>query len=185
VWGPLKKNNTAAVLESVDLRPSIVNFSEGSKTLLRWAVINGNYEMTLGLLDRGAKIQFFGSSCGSSWNLLIDASYTGCLPIVRLLLDCGADPCSSGAYPCTRGAPPYPCSRSGQLTALGIAADRGYHDVCMLLLSKGADLLAPHRSGTALTQYGFLNRRALNSLSYEEIQQQIASLEAAWYSNHN
>ena len=165
-----RADNTDAVLKGVDLYPSLINRLEGRCTLLRWACMNQNYEMVDGLLKRGATIQF----PGDSWNALMDACNEGCVHIVRLLLDRGADPCSS-TY---RDADPF--SSTEPRTALGLAADSGYYDVCELLLSEGANMLAPHKSGTAFTQYGIFNRHSPNQPSFEEIQEQIASLEAAW-----
>jgi len=68
-----RNDNTDAVLRGVDLHPSLVNKLDKNHTLLRWAVMNGNDEMTEGLLIRGAKIQI-----DDSWNVLIDACINGC-----------------------------------------------------------------------------------------------------------
>jgi len=124
---------------------------------LRFACFNNNLDAAKALLDREMQLHI----SGSSRDPLTDACILGYFAMARLFLDRGADPCSS----------------SGQYTALGFAAERGYYDICSLLLSKGANLLAPHKGKTVLTQYACDNR---NSLSSEEIQQQIDSLMDAW-----
>ena len=134
-WAHLKNNNIA----------------------LRFACFTNNLDKATILLDRGMQLHI----PGSSQDPLIDACIQGDFAMVHLLLNRGADPCSS----------------NGQHTALGFAAERGYYDVCILLLSKGANLFAPHKGKTVLTQYGCDNRNALSS---EEIQQQIDSLMDAW-----
>ena len=146
-----------AVFSSIDQHPSLVNLRRrGEVTLLMVASMRENYDMVAGLLKRGAIIHF----TGEYWNPLVNISTRGRIDIMHLLLDYGADPCWS----------------NDQETALILAAERGYYEMCLLLLLKGANLMEHCKYGTALTRYGFFS----NQLSLQEIQEQKASLEAAW-----
>jgi hypothetical protein len=152
-------DNTDAVLRGVDLYPSLVNRLKGRSTLLRWAVINGNYEMTEGLLIRGAKIQI-----DDLWNELIDACINGSFFIVRLLLDYGADPCSG----------------SDDFTALGFAAQQGNYNVCSLLIARGANLMAIHKGSNILAIYGITSTLHPDYPPFVSFETQKARLMNQW-----
>ena len=87
----------------------------------------------------------------NSWNELMYASYCNQIKIVNLLLDRGEDP----SFGTNRNTP------------LGLAADVGNQDICIKLLSKGANLMDINNEGsTALSAYCSLSIRNLITFDY-------------------
>ena len=128
------------VLAAIDRDPDIIHKSGvWGNNLLHKASRGGQLKLVQTLLDRHADVN---ARSNMSWDALICACSQNHLTVVTLLLEKGANPCSG----------------DGCKTALGLAAENGYHEVCLLLLSKGADLMAIHNRGTVLSCYG---RRAL------------------------
>jgi hypothetical protein len=100
---------------------------------------------------------------GFGCDALLFACVYDSLTVAALLLDRGADPNTS----------------TDNWTALGAAASYDYHDVCLLLLSRSADLMAPmlYDGRTALEMYGEYMHP---SLSPAELAARRAALVAAW-----
>ena len=168
--------NQAAALQTLDSHPGLLNERWGGQTLdvgngrgvfrgytaLLAASQGGNEELVVELLKRGADLKardVYGSDS------LLLASREGHVAVVTILLGRGCDP----------------NTRSDHMTALGVAAAYDRLPVCILLLSKAADLYArmPFNGRTALQMYGEFaypklspavleERRALLQHAYDE-----------------
>ena len=159
------QGHTQAVLAAVDKDGRLATRASADwyrRTLLHWACIGGggHVELARGLLARGASV---GARDGLGRDATYHASCSGNVALVTLLLD-------HGGNPCTR-------ADNDDMTALGIAASKGHLAVCLLLLSKGADLTAVMDGRTALGLYG---EHAYPPLSPEVLAEHRAALEAAW-----
>jgi hypothetical protein len=126
----------------LEQEPGLVRRMGGpsSRMLIHEACLGGRLENVKGLLARGSPVDPYERGIYSC--VYYAASYNH-LAIVDLLLDNSADPCGRGL----------------NYTALGRAAQKGYLEMCILLLSRGADLTALMRyrqpeSLTALERYG-------------------------------
>ena len=137
--GQARRGETEAVLAALDLDPTLATRADiGGGTLLHMACEGNRLELGRALLDRGSDVHardMHGQ----------DALFCACdrgsnLALVTLLLDRGADHCSATNAGCT---------------ALMNVAFWGNHQVCLLLVSKGANLLAVYDGETALDLYGF------------------------------
>jgi ankyrin repeat protein len=93
-------------------------------TALMWA--GNDLEKTRLLVDAGANVN--ARSEDGQTPLLIAAAYFGASPVVRLLLDHGADPSVKVS------------SATGEMTPLGEASYAGDADVVQLLIERGADV---------------------------------------------
>jgi len=143
-----------------DKRLATRAFGDGY-TLLHHASREGHVELAGGLLDREASLS---AKDVDGWDALFYACWYGRLADAALLLGRGADPNTS----------------NGIYTALGSAALFDYYDVCLLLLSRSADLMAPmpgFDKRTALERYGEDKRPRL---SPAELAARRAALVAAW-----
>jgi len=90
----------------------------------------------------------------STWNELMYASYCNQIQIVNLLLDRGEDP----SFGTNRNTP------------LTLAADVGNHDICILLLSKGANLMDRNNIGSnALSAYCSLSIKGLITIDHADL----------------
>jgi len=154
------------VLAAVDQDGSLATRADknsSERTLLHCSAVGGDGEragylrLARGLLARGASVMPR-DWLGQDPTFL--ASQYGEVALVTLLLDHGGDPC-------TRASTGY--------TALGVAAARGRLAVCLLLLSRGADLKALMFGVNALERYG-----EYLSLSPEVLAEHRAILEATW-----
>jgi hypothetical protein len=168
--------NQAAALQTLDLHPGLLNerwrgelFEVGDDrfvwpgfTALLAASEGGSEGLVVELLKRGADIK--ARTQGGSDSLLL-ASMKGHVAVATVLLGRGCDP----------------NTRNKGMTALGVAAAWDHLPVCILLLSKGADLYALMACDglTALQWYGrhanpllspavFEERRALLQHAYDE-----------------
>ena len=127
--------------------------------LLHHACIGGHLELARGLLDLGAVVD---AREDDGWDALMWASGNGHPAVVTLLLDRAADP----------------CSRNNNYTALTLPAVYDRLQVCLILLNRGADLMAVCAGGrTALTAYG---TDADPSISNEIMEQRREQLRVAW-----
>ena len=155
------RGETAAVLAAVDQDKRLATRAGSGIgfTLLHWASHGGHVELAGSLLDRGsslsAKNQF-------GWDVLLTACRNDRLDVPALLLDRGGDPNTS----------------DDTCTALGAAASFDNHDVCLLLLSRSADLMMPmpYDGRTALEVYG----KYPPKLNPAELAARRAALVAAW-----
>ena len=153
---------TAAVLAAVEQDKRLATRAdEYGCTLLHRASQGGHVELAGGMLDRGASLSAKNAHGGDS---LYFACVNGRLAVAALLLDRGADPNTSSVI----------------WTALGYAACFDNHDVCLLLLSRSADLMAPMPGNgrTALKMYG--ERKHPTKLRPAELAARRAALVAAW-----
>ena len=156
-----RRGETAAVLAAVDQDKRLLIRTGGyGYTLLHRASKRGHVELVGGLLDRGAGLS---AKSETGCDALFYACRNDCLSVAALLLDRGADPNTS----------------DGSFTALGTAALNGNHDVCLLLLSRSADLMAPMPGGgrSALDMYG---EGTDLRFSPAELAARRAALVAAW-----
>ena len=156
-----RRGETAAVLAAVDQDKRLLIRTGGyGYTLLHRASKRGHVELVGGLLDRGASRS---AKSETGRDALFYACRNDCLAVAALLLDRGADPNSS----------------DGILTTLGSAALNGKHNVCLLLLSRSADLMMPMPGGgrSALDMYG---EGTDLRFSPAELAARRAALVAAW-----
>jgi hypothetical protein len=140
------RGETAAVLAAVagDQQALLHRADQQyGNTLLHWASAGGDLELVQGLVQRGSDLH---AKDDEGEDALFYTTYNNNLAVATYLLDRGTDP----------------CTRSVLFNALGWAAYRGYQDMCLLLLSRGADLEAKMRGHgaegaeerTALELYG-------------------------------
>ena len=129
---------TETVLAAVKRDPRLATrANESGIRLLSYACQRGRLELARGLLVLGAQINARDSD---GWDALMTASRNGHLTVVGLLLSKGADS----------------NSRSADQTALSVAAAYDHLEICILLVSRAADLLEIVSNGqTALDLYGF------------------------------
>ena len=150
----------AAVLAAVDLDPTLATRADGEgTTLLHRACVRNRVELASALLDRGSDVL---GRDADGWDALLCATVRSShnLALVTLLLDRGADPCSAD----NRG-----------YTVLMDSAIHSDHQVCLLLVHRGADLLAAKEGQTALDLYGFDT-----NLAAAEKEERCAALRAAF-----
>ena len=168
--------NQAAALQTLDLHPGLLNdrwwgedFEDDygrwiftGTTAMLAASQGGSEGLVVELLKRGADWK---ARDDDGCDALYLASWKGHVAVATILLGRGCDP----------------NTRSNDMTALGIAAANEHLPVCILLLSKAADLYAPMPGDgrTALQWYGQFadpdlspavleERRALLQHAYDE-----------------
>ena len=158
--GRAKRGETEAVFEACRQHQGLMLRADvDGDRLLHRACDGGHLELARGLLDLGAVVD---ARNNYGWDALMYASRNGYPAVVTLLLDRGADP----------------CSRNDDYTALYLAAMYDHLQVCLILLNRGADLMAVGHDGrTALTHYGFY---ANPRLSNEIKEQRREQLRVAW-----
>jgi len=156
---------TALVLAAVDIDPSLATRADGhGYTLLICACDHANPLLAQGLLEKGANVHAQNSH---GWDALMTASKAGCIKVCTLLLNNGA----------------HPDSNNKHLSALSLAAHYNHLQVCLLLISRGANLMLALTQGTALTIYG--NCKASRLTLYEfmslyDLEQRRAILQTAF-----
>ena len=142
------------VLLAVDKDKSMLaktTTADAGATLLHKASEGGSFELVNGLLDR------LPAAClcwkdDQERDPLFIACMRGQRDVASLLLTRGADP----------------NTRSKQLTAIGRAASCGYHDVCLLLISHSAGLMAPMPNGSKRSAYSLYGDAMVPPLSAAE-----------------
>jgi hypothetical protein len=148
------------VIEALDKNPEIINWVDKyNHSLLYNASISGNAGLVRELLNRGADIN---ARAHSGWNALMIAATLNKFSVVSLLLERGADPCST----------------SSNISALQAAADYANRDVCLLLMSKGANLMENNRGPSVLERYG--KSKYNPRLTTEELEEDRKALLGAW-----
>lgn len=151
--------DTKTVLDAIKNDPKLVYYTNGEKmTLLHQACRNGVLEIVHELLNKGANINAYSSNY---MDPLMYAAFHNHIEVVDLLLKHGANP--NACYSVS--------------TALGWASDFANYDVCILLLSKGANLNTYHINSLIITTYGILGK---SRFSYDVLEQQKKSLIAEW-----
>jgi len=121
-------------------------------------------ELVQRLVEAGSDLH---AKNNNGWDALYYASVRNHLAVAAYLLDRGADPCTRGDH----------------FTALGVAAYRGYQEMCVLLLSRGADLLAVMRGFGAVedrTALDLYNTSYHNNLTPLQCEQNIQALREAF-----
>jgi hypothetical protein len=108
-----------------------------------------NHHLVQGLLERGSNVH--------AWNIfyrnaLIQASISGHIAIITILLNNGADPDSNNQ----------------NYSPLSFAAYYNNLQVCLLLISRGANLMLHLTRGTALDVYGNYKRPILTLAEIEQ-----------------
>jgi len=156
--GQADRSETGAVLAALDLDPTLATRADFvGCTLLHTACMGNHVELGRALLDRGSDVH---ARENGGWVALIRAcGHESNLALVTLLLDRGADPCSTN---------------NNYYTALMRAAVYGKYQVCLLLVSRGANLLAVYDGETALDRYNGSN------LTAAEKDEHRAALRAAF-----
>ena len=132
------EGKTAEVLAAVDQdRRLATRAIDNGTTLLIWACWgrHENPQLAQGLLERGANVH---ARSNDGWNALMFASYKGYIAVCTVLLDRGADPDSNNQLS----------------SALSSAARYDHLQVCLLLISRRANLMLALTTGTALDVYG-------------------------------
>jgi hypothetical protein len=134
--GKAERGELAEVLAAVDQDRRLATRADGDGwTLLIWACFGGHPLLALGLLERGANVH---SRSSGGWDALMYASYLGHIAVCTVLLNRGADPDYHNQY----------------YSALWQAASRDHLQVCLLLISRRANLMLALTGGTALAVYG-------------------------------
>ena len=132
-----RRGEAEAVLTALDLDPTLaMRAAYFGRTLLHWACVGKHLELGRALLDRGSDVRARNNHGEDALNYACGPGSN--LALVTLLLDRGADPCSAS---------------DGSYTALMNAAHYGNHQVCLLLVSRGANLLAVYDGRTAMDRY--------------------------------
>jgi Ankyrin repeats (3 copies) len=155
------EGKTAEVLAAVDQdRRLATRASDGGATLLIYACLcsHDNPQLAQGLLERGANVHAWDSG---SWDALMYASRNGYLAVCTVLLDRGADPDSRTQY----------------VSALSLAARYDNLQVCLLLISRRANLMLALIGGTALDRYG---EHKYPRLTADELEQRRAIVLTAF-----
>jgi hypothetical protein len=152
---------TAAVLAAVAGDQALLHRSnQVGWRLLHYACHCDHLELVQGLVEAGSDLH---AKDNDGEDALYYASAYNRLAVAAYLLDRGADP----------------CTRGDDFTALGIAAYYGNQEMCVLLLSRGADLLAVMRGPgglkdrTALGLYGTAPSINLTPLLVEQARQAL------------
>ena len=152
---------TAEVLAAVDQDRRLATRADGNGwTLLVWACrgSHNNPQLAQGLLERGANVHARGNG---GWDALMWASLEGHIATCTVLLDRGADPDSHDQYD----------------SALSLAARNDHLQVCLLLISRRANLMLALNGGTALDRYGQYKRPRLTP---DELEQRRATVLTAF-----
>ena len=135
-----RDGKTENVIATITIYPDLLNRKDWcGYTLLYNACMFNHLELVEKLLDLNAKF----IRVKGGWDAIMIASQFGFYNMVKLLLDRGADP-NSG---------------NGHFTALGQAAIYNHIEICILLISRGANLMTKlWEDDTALTAYAkYLN----------------------------
>ena len=152
------RGETAAVLAAVAGDQALLHRTDqnGSR-LLHYACSDGDHlELVQGLVEAGSDLH---AKDNDGQDALYSASFQNRLAVAAYLLDRGADP----------------CTRIDRWTALGWACYCGYEEMCLLLLSRGADLLAVMTGEGAVEDRTALDlcRVSLNHLQREQARQAL------------
>ena len=152
---------TAEVLAAVDQDRRLATRANGDGWTLLICACRGSHnnpQLAQGLLERGANVHARGIG---GWDALMWASYRGRIVICTALLDRGADPDSHDQYD----------------RALSLAAINDRLQVCLLLISRRANLMLALPECTALDRYG---KYKYPSLTPDELEQRRATLLTAF-----
>jgi hypothetical protein len=155
------EGNTAEVLAAVDQdRRLSIRADVNGYTLLIAACLgrHDNPLLVQGLLERGANMR---ARTSNGLDVLMIASHKGHIAVCTVLLDRGADPDSNNL----------------NKSALSLATRFDHLQVCLLLISRRANLMLDLFDGTALERYG---RDKDPRLTYSEMYNCRATLLTAF-----
>ena len=154
------EGETAEVLAAVDQDRRLATRAIDGTTLLIFACLgyHDNPQLAQGLLQRGANLHARNSN---GYDALMYASYRGHIAVCTVLLDRKADPDSSDQYD----------------SALSLAARGDRLQVCLLLISRRANLMLALTGGSALARYGEYKRPRLTA---DELEQRRAIVLTAF-----
>ena len=153
------EGKTAEVLAAVDQDRRLATRADGyGDSLLIWACNGGHPQLAQGLLERGANVH---ARTRVGWDALMCASDSGHIAVITVLLDRGADPDSNNQV----------------YSALSCAARCDHLQVCLLLISRRANLMLDLNGDTALAVYG---RNKLPELTPAELEQRRAIVLTAF-----
>ena len=158
-----RAGKTAEVLAAVDQDRRLATRAREDgvgKTLLLFACYgrHDNAQLAQGLLERGANMHARGSG---GCDALMHASRDGHIAVCTVLLGRGADPDSRNKY----------------YSALQMAACFDHLQVCLLLISRRANLMLVVNGRTALDEYSESKHPSLTS---DELKQRRATLRTAF-----
>ena len=156
-----RAGKTAEVLAAVDQDRRLATRANGSGWTLLIHACRGphdNPQLAQGLLERGANVHARGNG---GWDALMWTSLKGHIAVCTVLLDRGADPDSNNQLH----------------SALSLAALYDHLQVCLLLISRRANLMLVVNGGTALDLYGELKHPRLTPV---ELKQRRATLPTAF-----
>ncbi len=159
--GKAREGKTAEVLAAVDQDRRLATRADGFSWTLLIYVCCGSHDkpqLAQGLLDRGANVH---ARDDGDWDALMYASRDGHIAVCTVLLDRGADPDSNNQ----------------NSSALSLAASFDYLQVCLLLISRRANLMLALTHGTALALYGEYKRPRLTP---DELEQRRAIVRTAF-----
>ena len=146
--------------------PKLIHRVEHDRAnIFHFSCMGGHFEVVQFLLEKGCNLhaKTINPGCDALYYVVANKN----IPLATFLLNQGADP----------------CTRTNNWTALGCAASFGDQQMCLLLLSYGADIEATMSCGrkdqnrTILELYG-----DLSILSHKIIKEHCAALIAAWHS---
>jgi hypothetical protein len=161
LFSKVSNGETSDVLKIIDKEPALATRTNGFGNTLLMVTCNcplDNHHLVQGLLERGSNVH----ACNIfNTNALIQASISGHIAIITILLNNGADPDSNNQ----------------NYSPLSSAAHYDNLQVCLLLISRGANLMLAVREGTALDRYGMCKRP---SLTLAEIEQRREILRNAF-----
>jgi len=150
--GKAFRGKTAEVLAAVDQDRRLATRADGfGDTLLTWACrgYHANPQLAQGLLERGANVH---ARSSGGWDALMYVSANGHIAVCTVLLDRGADPDSNDQY----------------FSALSRAARFDHLQLCLLLISRRANLMLALTEGTALAVYGENKNPSLTPVVLEQ-----------------
>ena len=146
------RGETTEVLAAVDQDRRLATRANVDGSTLLISACRGsldNPQLAQGLLERGADVHARGSGGGDA---LMLASFNGHIAVCTVLLNRGADPDSNNQ----------------NSSALSLAARFDYLQVCLLLISRRANLMLALTYGTALAVYGNFKNPRLTPAELEQ-----------------
>lgn len=160
------RGDLPAIRSALVQDPKLIHRVEDDRTnIFHFACMGGHFELVQFLLEKGCNLhtKTISSDCDALYYVVTNKN----IPLATFLLNQGADP----------------CTRTNNWTALGYAASYGNQQMCLLLLSYGADIEATMSCGrkdqnrTVIELYG-----EFSSLSHKIIKERRAALISAWRS---
>jgi hypothetical protein len=153
-------SNKEKIFSAIDKERQLLKRTNNNVTLLIWACSRDNPLLVKGLIERGAYINDLDLG---GWDALMYASSFGYLQVCIVLLNSGSDPNLIDRYQ--------------EYNSLFLAAYNDNLEICLLLISHGANLMLIINGYTALDKYGNIKEPRL---SPDELKQRRAILQKAF-----